>query len=151
MRRRRGSPAALLAVAIAALIVGYFQRDRNVTIPTSTSAPPSVTRTVTVAPETRQAPAEASKASEIPEAERAAVLKTLALIERGGPFPHKQDGTVFANREGRLPQQRRGYYREYTVPTPGSRTRGARRIVRGEGGETYYTNDHYNTFRRIDE
>jgi ribonuclease T1 len=78
------------------------------------------------------------------------VLDTLALIERGGPFPFpEKDGTVFGNREGRLPHKPRGYYREYTVPTPGVRGRGARRIVAGSRGEYYYTDDHYTTFKRI--
>lgn len=76
---------------------------------------------------------------------------TLNLIRRGGPFPYQKDGTVFQNRERRLPAKPRGYYREYTVPTPRSRDRGARRIVTGEGGEIYYTNDHYNTFFRVTE
>ncbi len=83
--------------------------------------------------------------------------KTLLLIQRGGPFPYRKDGTVFANRERLLPRQPRGYYTEYTVPTPGSRDRGARRIVAGRGatgqpassGEYYYTDDHYRSFRRI--
>jgi ribonuclease T1 len=76
---------------------------------------------------------------------------TMALIRKGGPFPYARDGAVFANREGVLPKQRRGYYREYTVKTPGERTRGARRIVWGAGGEFFYTDDHYNHFRRIRE
>jgi ribonuclease T1 len=78
-------------------------------------------------------------------------ITTLRLIEKNGPFPYAKDGAVFGNREGRLPKQRRGYYREYTVKTPGERTRGARRIVGGAGGERYYTADHYETFRRIVE
>ena len=76
---------------------------------------------------------------------------TLVLIKQGGPFPYKRDGVVFGNRERRLPSRPRGYYREYTVPTPGARDRGARRIVAGTGDEYYYTDDHYNTFRRIRE
>ena len=84
---------------------------------------------------------------------------TLDLIKRGGPFPYRKDGIVFGNREQRLPKRERGYYREYTVPTPSSRDRGARRIVAGLGaggdvatsGEYYYTDDHYNSFRRIRE
>ena len=75
--------------------------------------------------------------------------ETLARIEAGGPFPYKQDGRVFHNRERLLPQRARGYYREYTVKTPGARDRGARRIVGGRGGEYYYTRDHYRSFRRI--
>ena len=74
---------------------------------------------------------------------------TLTRIEAGGPFPYKQDGRVFHNREGLLPQRERGYYREYTVKTPGARDRGARRIVAGREGEYYYTEDHYRSFRRI--
>jgi len=77
--------------------------------------------------------------------------ETLALVRKGGPYPYAKDGVVFGNREGRLPKQKRGYYREYTVKTPGERTRAARRIVTGTGGELYYTADHYNTFRRIRE
>ncbi|MBB6579904.1 ribonuclease T1 [Comamonas odontotermitis] len=80
--------------------------------------------------------------------------KTYALILDGGPFPHEKDGVVFGNRERILPRQKRGYYREYTVKTPGSRDRGARRIVCGGQVPTvpdtcYYTSDHYNSFRRI--
>jgi guanyl-specific ribonuclease Sa len=77
---------------------------------------------------------------------------TLALIARGGPYPHRQDGTVFQNREGRLPQRPRGWYREYTVRTPGERTRGARRIVTGGDppSEFWYTADHYGSFRRFE-
>ncbi len=74
---------------------------------------------------------------------------TLSLIRAGGPFPYARDGAVFANREALLPKRPRGYYREYTVATPGARERGARRIVAGRAGELYYTNDHYRTFRRI--
>jgi ribonuclease T1 len=76
------------------------------------------------------------------------------LIRSGGPFPHAKDGVVFGNRERQLPAQPRGYYREYTVGTPGSRDRGARRIVCGgrqptEPDVCYYTEDHYASFRRI--
>jgi ribonuclease T1 len=74
---------------------------------------------------------------------------TLMLIDKGGPFPYQQDGVVFQNRERLLPAQARGYYHEYTVPTPGSRDRGARRIITGEQAERYYTDDHYRSFRRI--
>lgn len=85
--------------------------------------------------------------------------QTLVLIKRGGPFPYRKDGTVFQNRERRLPARPGGYYREYTVPTPGESDRGARRIVAGRGaagdvrasGEYYYTADHYRSFRRIRE
>lgn len=79
--------------------------------------------------------------------------QTLALIRHGGPFPHRRDGVVFGNFERRLPVRPRGYYHEYTVPTPGANNRGARRIVTGDAAraEYYYTQDHYQTFRRIRE
>jgi ribonuclease T1 len=80
---------------------------------------------------------------------------TLALIRRGGPFPYRQDGTVFGNRERLLPPKERGYYREYTVKTPGTRDRGARRIITGgepnAPREFYYSDDHYRSFSRIRE
>ena len=84
--------------------------------------------------------------------------QTLRLIQAGGPFPYpRKDGSTFGNFERRLPLQARGYYREYTVRTPGSRDRGTRRIVAGQGrdgdvatsGEYYYTDDHYRSFWRI--
>lgn len=93
--------------------------------------------------------------SELPREAR----ETLALIERGGPFPYRKDGAVFGNYERRLPPRPRGYYREYTVPTPNARDRGARRIVAGGGNAAkartssvyYYTEDHYRTFRKVVE
>jgi ribonuclease T1 len=77
--------------------------------------------------------------------------QTIALVRKGGPYPYERDGIVFGNFEKLLPARERGYYREYTVPTPGVRSRGARRIVAGDGGELYYTDDHYKSFRRIRE
>lgn len=92
---------------------------------------------------------------------------TLALIRKDGPFPYERDGVVFGNYEGLLPKRARGYYREYTVTTPGVRTRGARRLVAGcakdpqaaarytgalvcgRGLEVYYTDDHYRSFKRV--
>ena len=76
-------------------------------------------------------------------------LETIALIRKGGPFPYPRDGVTFGNREKLLPARERGWYREYTVKTPGERTRGARRIVAGRDGTLYYTDDHYRSFRRI--
>lgn len=76
-------------------------------------------------------------------------LETLALIASDGPFPFRQDGVTFQNRERILPRKPTGYYREYTVITPGASTRGARRIVAGAEGELYYTDDHYASFSRI--
>lgn len=107
------------------------------------------------------------RVAELPQEAR----ETLQLIRRGGPYPHERDGVTFGNYEKLLPAAPRGHYREYTVMTPGVRHRGARRIVVGcerqragpaspgllrlahcrDGGEFYYTADHYRTFRRIVE
>lgn len=87
---------------------------------------------------------------EVPLAELPAEARaTVQLIHAGGPFLSGKDGIPFGNRERRLPPSKYGYYREYTVPTPGARDRGARRIVAGGNGELYYTDDHYGSFRRI--
>ena len=85
--------------------------------------------------------------SQLPREGRA----TLALIRRGGPFPYERDGVTFGNFERILPRKSGGYYREYTVPTPGESDRGARRIVAGQSGEKYYTADHYESFKFIAE
>ena len=81
------------------------------------------------------------------------VVQVHALVMQGGPFAYDKDGSVFGNRERLLPSQKRGYYREYTVPTPGARNRGARRLVCGGPPKTpdacFYTADHYASFRRI--
>ncbi len=75
--------------------------------------------------------------------------ETLQLIEKGGPYAFDRDGIVFGNFEKRLPIKERGYYHEFTVRTPGVKHRGERRIVTGKGGEKYYSDDHYKTFKRI--
>jgi len=76
-------------------------------------------------------------------------VDTLLLIDSDGPYPYSKDGSTFQNREGFLPDQDRGYYREFTVETPGSRDRGARRIVGGADGDLWYTSDHYESFTEI--
>lgn len=85
-------------------------------------------------------------ASALPAEARQILLR----IDRGGPFPYERDGSVFGNVERLLPQQPRGWYREYTVPTPGESDRGARRIVAGRDGTRYYTADHYESFAIVD-
>jgi ribonuclease T1 len=86
-------------------------------------------------------------AAELPREAR----ETISLIRKGGPYPYQRDGSVFLNFEQRLPVKERGYYREYAVRTPGAKDRGARRIVAGKGGEWYYTDDHYRSFKRFKE
>lgn len=130
--KRKAQPLLLLAAVIAVGIGAWLER--------SDGSPRPVTHKW------------ARLEQLVPEAtERAQLVATLERIERGGPFPYRQDNTVFGNRERRLPAQARDYYREYTVPTPGASNRGARRVVRGRAGETFYTRDHYRTFMRIDQ
>jgi ribonuclease T1 len=89
--------------------------------------------------------ADAVAAADLPPEAR----RTLVLIDRGGPFPYPRDGVTFRNAERLLPARAAGFYREYTVPTPGSSDRGARRIVRGQDGALYYSQDHYQSFDQI--
>lgn len=109
---------------------------------------PEVRRPEVRRPEVRRPEVRAPEASGLPAEAR----ETLERIGRGGPFPYRQDGVVFQNREGRLPSRPRGYYHEYTVPTPGERDRGARRIITGGDPprEYFYTSDHYQSFRKLE-
>lgn len=103
-------------------------------------------------PVTTTTPAAPKQQTEAPERseEAVAIGNVLVAIDLGNPLPYEEDGQTFQNREGLLPDQPLGYYREYTVETPGSPDRGARRLVIGEQGDTWYTNDHYASFARID-
>ncbi|HEV7191800.1 MAG TPA: ribonuclease domain-containing protein [Jatrophihabitantaceae bacterium] len=131
-RRRIRRPLLALGVLVAALGIGYGVRAAD---STHHSRPPAVS--------TRSA---AALSSLPPQA-----ADTVRLIERGGPFPYpRSDGVVFDNNEHLLPAEAHGYYHEYTVVTPGSATRGARRIITGRDGEFYYTADHYSSFVRVD-
>lgn len=129
--------------------------------PTAQQAPqarstPAAPDTPAATADTRGAPASvpgaAGSALRLPAFLPPEARPVLAAIARGGPFEYRQDGNVFQNRERLLPAQPRGYYREYTVDTPGSGDRGARRIVTGGNPpvEYWYTDDHYRTFRRFD-
>ncbi len=138
-------PRLLLAVAIAIVFViligGQDGGDDAATQSEPTAASPTTSASSTGVDESRpDAPGGLP-----PEA-----VSTIELIQDGGPFPYRQDGGVFMNRERRLPAHERGYWREYTVPTPGSPDRGARRIVHGTGDEFYYTDDHYASFVLVD-
>jgi ribonuclease T1 len=123
-----------LLVCLAVLLTGCSATDAGASATAPSAATPTWVGDMATVQEA-QLPAEARE--------------TLALIDEGGPFPYTKDGTVFGNFEGLLPKQKRGYYHEYTVSTPGSRDRGARRIVTGQGGEIYYTDDHYDSFRAV--
>ena len=136
-----------LVILLAVVGAAWLQHARGpATVPAAeTSAAP--TRGID-APVPASRPEPASARDGLP----AGVADTLARIAAGGPFEHSQDGTVFGNYEGLLPHQPRGYYHEYTVETPGARTRGARRIITGGTPPQvyYYTDDHYRSFRRIE-
>jgi len=106
------------------------------------------TRKVTATPRPRPARMDGLRVVYVNELPREA-QRTIVLIKQDGPFPFEKDGTTFQNRERLLPNRPRGYYREYTVITPGEDDRGARRIVAGRGGELYYTADHYDSFVRV--
>jgi ribonuclease T1 len=141
--------AALAVLALLAFggtgVLGQFTPN-TVTQGTTTEGPSSA------APDPGPA---ADNPSSLPEVRESALpaeaRNTLALIRAGGPYRYSQDNQTFGNFERILPRKDRGYYREYTVPTPGESDRGARRIVAGDDGEKYYTDDHYETFRFIAE
>jgi ribonuclease T1 len=139
----------LAALAIYLLLGGDLGLNGN--DPATTRSAPdaeAITESSNPAP-TPGADADVSDAS-VSREEAEGISRVLAEIEAGKPLPYDQDGASFQNREGRLPSRPQGYYREYTVITPGSEDRGARRLVIGEGGETYYTADHYGSFVQID-
>ncbi|MEV7443663.1 ribonuclease domain-containing protein [Streptomyces sp. NPDC091204] len=147
----RNVPRSLLrllgAVFLCAALVGAVGCGGQKPAPAAASASASARG---VGPGSSTAPAWAKgmaavRADALPQQAR----DVLALIDKGGPYPYRQDGTVFGNLEKALPRQKRGYYHEFTVPTPGERDRGARRIVTGEGGEFFYTDDHYDTFKAV--
>lgn len=124
-------PGALVVLIVAVLAFGVVVAVRSATGGSDTASRTSDTVAVSALP--------------------AQARETLALIREGGPFPYpRNDGVVFDNREGLLPSEPHGWYHEYTVPTPGSSDRGARRIVVGHDGTRYYTDDHYRSFRRIE-
>ncbi|MBK9034147.1 MAG: ribonuclease N1 [Myxococcales bacterium] len=114
--------------------------------PTATPPRAAPTATPPIAAPTPATPAALALGSIADPEERAAVIAVATAIDRGGPFAYRKDGAVFENREGRLPRRARGYWREYTVPTPTEDDRGARRLVAGDRRELYYTRDHYRAF-----
>lgn len=140
-RMRKLSPIVLLVL----LLAGWWWLQKPTQQVDSRYSPTTATAAAVPEPAT----AAATSASGLPAFLPREARQTLALIDRGGPFPYPQDNGVFGNREGHLPKQSHGYYREYTVETPGLSHRGARRIVTGGSPPTvyYYTDDHYDSFR----
>jgi guanyl-specific ribonuclease Sa len=140
----QGKPWLRLAMLAAVLVLAwrFWPTSMDGAATREGSSPPPGGATI-------NAPAEPSRYPEFLPAEAVA---TLEAIERGGPFAYDRDGGVFQNREHLLPERPRGYYREYTVDTPGASDRGARRIVTGGDPPEvfYYTNDHYRSFRSVE-
>ena len=145
----------LLVIAVVLLVAGLWGM-RVAQQPPPPQFAPSLGADIS-AGSNSQAAAEAQSRAATPRDPLPAFLppearETIALIQRGGPYPHRQDGSTFGNRERQLPQRPRGYYREYTVDTPGLSHRGAKRIVTGGDPPDawYYTDDHYESFRSFE-
>lgn len=150
----------VLAVAVAWLVADGGDQATAPTVTsasTESTATPVTDRTTAPSATSDETGATVGSSATVPDGFEAVTLDelppealdTIALIDDGGPYPYGADDEVFQNREGLLPDRSRGYYREYTVETPGSDDRGARRIVTGEDGEMYYTDDHYESFRWV--
>jgi ribonuclease T1 len=158
-------------VLLVAFVVLFGTRGRAGTSPTSTGARPTTTLAAAVStpgatatptprridptttPTPRGQAAQPTANDGLPTIDFAKLppeaQETIRLIDQDGPFPYDRDGIVFENRERLLPQRASAYYHEYTVITPGSNDRGARRVIAGQGGELYYTDDHYESFKRV--
>jgi ribonuclease T1 len=140
--RRWRRPQIALVALVAAVAVGYgvnAARSHDAHPGPSSSSSPS-----------SSGGSSSSKATVALSSLPPQVTQTVRLIKAGGPFPYSQDGVVFDNNEHLLPAHPRGYYHEYTVVTPGANDRSTRRIVTGQAGEFYYTDDHYESFRPVD-
>lgn len=127
------------------LFLGLFACSSTATAPVSTATAPGGGSGLAPATATSDLPT--MTVDELP----AEGQDVLILIADGGPFEYSQDDQTFQNREGILPPQRFGFYREYTVETPGSPDRGARRLIAGDNGAIFYTDDHYDSFREVIE
>ena len=144
LRRSRSALALLTALlAVALMLTGCGSKAGS----SSTAPPGSVPAgaDASLAPATATTDLPTMAVAQLPPEGR----DTLVLIADGGPFPYSKDGVTFQNREGLLPKQKSGFYQEYTVETPGSSDRGARRIISGKDGSRFYTDDHYDSFREV--
>lgn len=139
MNRKRLLAFATLVIAVVVLVVAMVSGQQAATTTTAPAAAVSAPSNPSGLP--------AVNASQLPKEAR----QTLALIAKGGPFPYERDGVNFGNFEGLLPKKTGGFYKEYTVVTPGESDRGARRIIAGKDGAKYYTADHYESFKFIVE
>lgn len=141
-----------LITAVVLLVAGLWAMQALQQPPKPQFAPAIVGDVADAPARSTQKPARDAAEDSLPAFLPAEAKATIHLIQQGGPFPYRQDGSVFGNREKRLPQRPRGYYHEYTVDTPGLSHRGARRIV--TGGEPpdvwFYSDDHYDSFRSFE-
>ena len=137
-------------VVIAMVVVALVLRSGSGAKKSTSSKPAGTTTTSRKSSLTTKKPSNSSSTSEVTAAELPPEARhTLDLIGSNGPFPYSRDGVVFSNFDGLLPKQKSGYYHEFTVVTPGSKDRGARRIIAGKNGERYYTGDHYASFQLV--
>jgi ribonuclease T1 len=155
VRRLTALLAVLLGLVVLAFVLAGLPQTGTVP-PDAGRSGPAPKATVSQTPTPGSAPAAGvANPSRLPEIKAsdlpAEARQTLALIARGGPYPYSRDNVPFGNFERILPRKASGYYREFTVRTPGESDRGARRIVAGAAGEKYYTADHYETFKFIAE
>ncbi|WP_245602060.1 ribonuclease domain-containing protein [Hamadaea tsunoensis] len=134
--------AGAVVIVVLATLLGLYAGSRHAASPASS---PSVAASTSAGAATPVSGLRTVRETELPAEAR----QTLALIDKGGPYPYSRDGIVFSNNEKLLPQRPRGYYHEYTVVTPGSKDRGARRLITGTAGDIYYTDDHYASFRQV--
>lgn len=146
MNRSRSKLVAFagLVIAVVVLVVAMVGGG-GLTAPTTTPEPGSASSSAAAVANPSTLPT--INASQLPKEAR----QTLALIAKGGPYPYREDNGNFGNFEGRLPKKTSGFYKEYTVTTPGESDRGARRIVVGKDSAKYYTADHYESFTFIVE
>ena len=154
MNRSRSKLVAFagLVIAVVVLVVamvggGSLSSQTTTPEPGSATTSPTTASTAASKPAANPSSLPAINASQLPKEAR----QTLALIAKGGPYPYDRDGVNFGNFEGLLPKKSGGFYKEYTVPTPGESDRGARRIIVGKDSAKYYTPDHYESFKFIAE
>jgi ribonuclease T1 len=144
---RAGLPARRLLTLLVALVAGLLLAACGSAGGGTTTQPggPAVDGAASLAPAQPTTDLPTMTVSQLPPEG----VETLRLIDSDGPFPYSKDGVTFQNREGILPKKTSGFYQEYTVETPGSDDRGARRIVTGKDGSRFYTDDHYDSFREV--
>ncbi|WP_017198046.1 ribonuclease domain-containing protein [Arthrobacter sp. M2012083] len=157
MSRNPNKLAAFAALVIAVVVLVVAMVGGGSLAPTTAppSGVPTAGQSTTPAPGTAPTPPAVANPSALPTINASQLPKearqTLALIAKGGPYPYDRDGVNFGNFEGLLPKKSSGFYKEYTVPTPGESDRGARRIIVGKDSAKYYTPDHYESFMFIVE